>query len=42
MDRWNEGKKSEDVIVYDVIFSKIFLSAIIAVIDNGKFLHKLN
>ena len=33
-------RKSDDVIIYDVIFLKIFLFAIIAVIDKGKFFHK--
>ena len=35
-----ESKKSNDVIFYDVIFSEIFLFAIIAVSDKEKFLHK--
>ena len=32
--------KSDDVIIYDVIFSKLFLFVIIAVIDKEKFLPK--
>ena len=32
--------KNDDVIIYDVIFSKMFLFAIIAVIDKETFLHK--
>ena len=29
--------KKDDVIIYDVIFLKLFLFAIIALIDEGKF-----
>ena len=34
------ANKVMNVIIHDVIFSKIFRFAIIAVIDKGKFLNK--
>ena len=40
MDRTNESKNSDNLIICNVMLSKIFLFAIITVIDKGKLLHK--